>query len=57
MALALAPEVMDGGRVSNSCETCAGAVSWLPARSVTPVVITSTVIAPSSYASGVTERV
>ena len=49
--------VIVGAMVSNAWLTCAGAVAWLPAASVTPVVLTSTVILPSSLASGVTTRV
>ena len=43
--------------VSNSWLTCAGAVASLPAASVTPVLLTSTVRLPSSYASGITSSV
>ena len=43
--------------VSNSWLTCAGAVAWLPAVSVIPAVLTSTVMVPCAPASGVTTRV
>ena len=49
--------VIVGARVSNGWLTCAGAVASLPAESVTPVVLTSTVRVPSSLASGVTTSV
>ena len=49
--------VMVGRMVSNGWLTCAGAVAWLPAASVTPVVPTSTVRFPCAPASGVTTRV
>ena len=46
-----------GMMVSNGWLICAGAVAWLPAASVTPVVLTSTVMVPCAPASGVTTRV
>ena len=46
-----------GARVSNGWLTCAGAVTWLPAASVTPVVLTSSVRVPSSLAAGATTSV
>ena len=49
--------VIVGAMVSNGWLACAGAVAWLPAASVTPVVLTSTVILPCASASGVTTRV
>ena len=46
-----------GAMVSNGRVTGAGAVAWLPTTSVTPVVLTSTVIVPCAPAAGVTTRV
>ena len=37
-----------------ACVYCAGAVAWLPAASLTPVVLTSTVMLPWTSAAGMT---
>ena len=49
--------VMRGTMVSNGWLTCAGAVAWLPAASLTPVVLTSTVMLPCTPESGATTSV
>ena len=49
--------VSAGGRVSKACVYWAGAVAWLPAASVMPLVLTSMVMSPSVNVVGVATRV